>query len=344
MKYRRMGRTGLLVSELCLGTNTFGGGDSEFWRGIGGLDQQTAEGVMGTAIEAGVNFIDTADVYAGGESEERIGQGLKNLGIARDRVAIATKFGLRTGPGPNEMGASRGHTLQALEASLRRLQTDYIDVYMIHLFDPATPLEETLRTLDDAVRAGKVRHLGCSNFAAWQIMKGLGISAQEGLERFEVLEANWSAASRSLEREIVPLARDQGVGIMVWGPLLGGLLSGKFSRDGSTEAGATRSGGKVPEVLDEKQVFDVVDALRTVAERRGATVPQTALAWLLRQKAVTSVLFGARNPDQVADNVKASDVVLEDDDMILINTAYEPVPDYGPWTIRVSAGARLQYA
>jgi aryl-alcohol dehydrogenase-like predicted oxidoreductase len=342
MRYRRMGRTGLLVSELCLGTNTFGGGDSPMWRTLGGLDQPSSEAVMAKAFEAGINFIDTADGYAAGESEQRIGQGIRNLKMDRGDVVIATKVGMRTGQAINSMGGSRGHLMRSLDASLKRLQTDYVDVYMVHFFDPATPLEETIRTLDDMVRAGKVRHVGCSNYAAWQVMKALQVSAVEHLERFQVLEAQWSAATRGLESEIVPMCLDQEVGIMVWGPLLGGLLSGKYTREGGG-AGEGRTGGKTAPVLNREQVFDVVDALRTVAERREATVSQVALAWVLKQKAVTSVLFGSRTPEQVADNVKAVDVVLDDDDMTLINGKAEPVMDYGPWNVRGSATARLPY-
>jgi len=342
MRYRRLGRSGLLVSELCLGTNTFGGGDMEGWRKLGGLDQPAAEAVMARAFEAGVNFLDTADVYANGESEMRIGQALHNMRVARDDVVIATKFGMRMSAGPNGMGASRGHIIQALEASLKRLGTDYVDLYLIHLFDPATPLVETLRTLDQLVRDGKVRYIGCSNFAAWQVMKGLAASAAEGLERFEVIEAQWSAATRGLEREIVPMARDQGVGIMVWGALIGGLLSGKYNRDGAGQ-GEGRSGGQTPPVLDRERVFDVVDALRAVAAKREAATAQVALAWMLAQPGVTSVLFGARNPDQVAENIKAAELTLDETELGQISAAAEPVMDYGPWVNRGSAGARLPY-
>jgi aryl-alcohol dehydrogenase-like predicted oxidoreductase len=342
MRYRRLGGTGTLVSELCLGTNTFGGADSPMWRTIGGLDQPAVDAIVGKAVEGGVNFIDTADGYAAGASEQHVGQALRNLGIARSDVVIATKVGTRMGPGANTLGASRGHLIRALDASLKRLNTDYVDLYMIHFFDPATPLEESLRTLDSLVKAGKIRHIGCSNFAAWQVMKGLQISAREGLERFEVIESQWSAATRGLERETVPMALDQGVGILVWGALVGGLLSGKFNREGGA-TGVTRTGGNTAPVLNRDQVFDVVDALRAVAARRDATVAQTALAWLLSHKAVTSVLFGARNPDQVADNVKATDVALEADDLALISAAAEPVMDYGPWSVRGSSTARLQY-
>jgi aryl-alcohol dehydrogenase-like predicted oxidoreductase len=342
MRYRRVGGTGLLVSELCLGTNTFGGGDSPMWRNLGGLDQAGADAIVARAVEAGINFIDTADMYAAGESEICVGQAIRNLGLNRDDVVIATKVGGRMGPGANSLGASRDHLTRAVETSLKRLQLDYLDIYMIHYFDPATPLEETLRTLDGLVKAGKVRHLGCSNFAAWQVMKALGISAREGLERFEVIEAQWSAATRGLEREIVPMAKDQGLGVMVWGALVGGLLSGKYTRDGGG-AGEGRTGGQAPAVVDREQLFNVVDALRTVAERRGSTPAQVALAWLLHQPQTTSVLFGARKPEQVDDNVRAGEVSLDAEDMALIDAPGALVLDYGPWAVRGSSAARSAY-
>jgi aryl-alcohol dehydrogenase-like predicted oxidoreductase len=342
LRLRRLGRTGLLVSELCLGTNTFGGGDTEIGRQLGGLDQAAATAVIARAVEAGVNFIDTADAYAAGESEQLIGAAIRELKIDRAEIVIGTKAGIRSGPGANRIGASRAHLIRALDASLHRLGTDYVDLYMIHIFDPATPLEETLRTLDAQVKAGKIRYIGCSNFAAWQVMKALGVSAREGLERFEVIEAQWSAASRGLEREVAPMARDQEIGVLVWGALLGGLLSGKFTREGGG-GGQGRTGGNTPPVLSREQVFDVVDTLRTVAARRGTTVAQAALAWVLAQKPVTSVLFGARTPDQVAENVKATDVSLDEDDIALINGAGAPVLDYGAWVMRDAATRRLPY-
>lgn len=343
MRYRRMGRTGLLVSELCLGTNTFGGGGSQYWKGFGGLDQQEAEAVMAAAIEAGVNFIDTADRYADGESEQRIGQGIRNLGIDRSELVIASKGGLQMGKGPNGMGGSRVHLMRALDDSLRRLQTDYLDIYMIHLFDPATPLEETVRTLDAMIDSGKVRYVGCSNFAAWQVAKANGIAAALGTERFQVLETHWSAASRGVEREVVPMALAEDVGLLIWGPMLGGLLSGKYKRDGSG-AREGRTGGQVPEVIDRERLFDVVDALRVVADRLGATVAQCALAWVLHQKGVTSVLFGARDPGQVAENVKAAELHLDGEALALVSGAAEPVMDYGPWSMMGSTKARMPYA
>ena len=342
MRYRRLGRAGLVVSELCLGTNTFGG-RGPMWSAIGALDQPQANAVMKAAVEAGINLIDTADIYGGGESERRIGQALRDLNIPRSDVVIITKTAGRMEPGPNGMGLSRGHVLTAVEASLRRLGTDYIDLYLLHFPDPATPLEETLRALDDLVRAGKVRYIGCSNFRAWQAMKAIGISEREGLARFEILEMHWSAATRDVEREIVPMVTDCGVGILVWGPLLGGLLTGKFGRDGSG-AGVGRTGGKVPPTIDRGRLFDTIDVLTEVARRREATVPQVALAWLLHKPAVTSVLFGARDARQVGDNIGAIDVRLSTDDLAALDAVAAPAPHHdGVTQVAPAMAERLAY-
>jgi len=342
MRYKKLGRTGLLVSELCLGTNTFGGGDLPSWKALGGLDQKAANAVVEKAVAAGINFIDTADTYAEGQSEQRVGQAIRDLGLQRADVVIATKTAGRTGPAPNAIGASRGYLYTAVERCLHRLNTDYIDLYMIHHFDPATPLEETLRALDDLVRSGKVRYIGCSNFAAWQVMKSIGISERLNLARFEAVEWQWSAASRDIERELVPLALDQNMGIMVWGPLLGGLLSGKYSRDGSGEKGG-RTGGNVPPVLNRDKVFDVVDALKAVASAHGVTAAQAAIAWLLHQKAATSVLFGATAAAQVEANVRASELKLSAEELKRIADVSPVGWDYGMWVVRRVQEDRLRY-
>lgn len=340
MRYRRLGGGGLVVSELCLGTNTFGG-SGPVWSSLGALDQRQANAVIGAAVEAGINFLDTADIYGGGESEERIGRALRELALARTDVVIATKAGGRMGTSPNSIGLSRGHLLAAVDASLRRLGTDYIDVYLLHFPDPATPLAETLRTLDDLVRAGKIRYLGCSNYRAWEVMKAVGISQREGLERFEILETHWSAATREVEREIVPMAIDCGLGILVWGPLLGGLLTGKFSRDGAGTASG-RTGGKVPPSIDPAKVFDTVDALTRVARRLSCTVPQVALAWLLHKPVVTSVLFGARDAKQVADNVGAAGIRLSEQDLAELDAVAAPPPQHdGVTQVRAAMNERL---
>ncbi len=227
MRYRPLGRTGLFVSELCLGTMTFGGGGT-MWSQIGALQQGDAERLVGQAYDAGINFIDTADVYSGGLSEQITGQALRNLKIPRDRVIVATKVYGEMGDGPNTRGASRQHIIDGVHASLERLQLSHIDLYQIHGFDPATPIEETVRALDHLVQRGDVRYIGVSNWAAWQIMKALGISERYGLARFASLQAYYSVAGRDLERELAPMMRSEGVGPLVWSPLAGGLLSGKY--------------------------------------------------------------------------------------------------------------------
>jgi aryl-alcohol dehydrogenase-like predicted oxidoreductase len=230
MNYKTLGDSGLLVSTLCLGTMTFNGGEG-FWKAIGTVDQAGADEIIKASIEAGINFFDTADVYSEGESEKTLGQSLKNLNIARKDVVLATKVYGRVGPGRNDVGASRGHIMDAVEASLRRLQTDHIDLYQIHANDSITPVEETLRALDSLVTQGKVRYIGCSNWQAWKIAKALGISEFKNLARFDTLQAYYSIAGRDLERELVPFLESEKTGLLVWSPLAGGLLSGKFSRE-----------------------------------------------------------------------------------------------------------------
>jgi aryl-alcohol dehydrogenase-like predicted oxidoreductase len=338
MRYRKLGRSGLLVSELCLGTNMFGGKDLRFWKDLGGLEQPAVNAVVSTAIESGVNFIDTADGYSSGESESCLGRALKDLNVPRSNVIVCTKAGMPMGPGPNDGGASRTHLIDACENSLRRLGTDYIDLYLIHYFDPLTPLEETLRSLDDLVRGGKVRYIGCSNFAAWELMKALGISEREGLARFEVIEGNWSIATRDIERDVVPLARSEDVGILAWGALLGGVLSGKYRRDGSS-AEPGRHGGSIPSSLDRNRVHDIIDAMREVAQHHSVTPAEIALAFLLREKTTTSVIFGSTRPEQVKSNVRASGLALSDEEFARLDKASATTPDYFTmWLMRMRAG------
>jgi len=279
MKYKQLGRTGLLVSELCFGTMTFGG--KGFWNAIGHLPQEAGDNLVARVLDAGINFIDTADIYSEGESERILG---KALGKRRKDVVLATKVFGRMGPGPNDVGLSRGHIMQAVDESLTRLGTDYIDLYQIHGFDPITPLEETLRTLDDLVRSGKVRYIGCSNLAAWQLMKSLWVSDKHNLHRFESLQAYYTIAGRDLERDIAPVLQDQNMGLMVWSPLAGGLLSGKYDRDGKGPAGARRVDFDFPPV-DRERVFNVVDVMREIAHEKNVSVAQIALGWLIHQPA-----------------------------------------------------------
>ncbi|MEJ8836316.1 aldo/keto reductase [Ramlibacter sp. AN1133] len=338
MRHVPLGRTGLFVSELCLGTMTFGGSEG-MWGAIGKLQQSDAERLVGQALDAGINFIDTADVYAGGASEQITGQALRNLKVARDQVVVATKVFGETGPGANMRGATRSHILDGVKASLKRLQLEHIDLYQIHGFDPATPIEETVRALDQLVRHGHVRYVGVSNWAAWQIVKALGISERLGLARFESLQAYYTVAGRDLERELIPMLRSEGVGLMVWSPLAGGLLSGKYGRAQQAEAGSRRVSFDFPPV-NKDRAWDVVDVMREIAQARGCTVPQVALAWLLHQPQVTSVIVGAKKPEQLADNIGATQVRLEAGEMEKLDAVSKLPGEYPGWMFERQGEAR----
>ena len=330
MRYNKLGRTGLFVSELCLGTMTFGGQGEDMWSKIGQLGQAEADALLRTAIESGVNFVDTADVYAAGRSEEITGQAIRNLGLKRDEIVVATKgFGM-TGAGPNARGASRYHLIDACKASLKRLQLDHIDLYQIHGFDPATPIEETLRALDTLVQHGHVRYVGVSNWAAWQIAKALGIAERLGLHRFASLQAYYSLVGRELEREIAPMLVSEEVGLMVWSPLAGGYLSGKYSGDGAGEG--RRAGFDFPPV-DRDRGEAVVAAMRPIADAKGCSVAAIALAWLLHQRAVTSVIVGAKRPEQLTDNLAAAQIDLSDEELATLNAASALASEYPGWML-----------
>jgi aryl-alcohol dehydrogenase-like predicted oxidoreductase len=340
MRMNKLGRTGLFVSELCLGTMTFGGGEG-MWKQIGALEQGDAERLIGLAIESGVNFIDTADVYSGGQSEQITGQALKNLNVARESVVVATKVFGGAGAGPNDAGTSRKHIMDAVKASLARLQLDYIDLYQIHGFDPATPIEETVRALDTLVQHGHVRYVGVSNWAAWQIVKALGIAERAGLARFESLQAYYTVAGRDLEREIVPMLNSEGLGLMVWSPLAGGLLSGKYTRDQESAAGGRRSGMDFPPV-DRDRAYGCIDAMRPMADARNVSVAQIALAWLLHQKAVSSVIIGAKRPDQLADNIAATKVDLTEQELDVLAASSALPREYPGWMFGFQGAPRLK--
>lgn len=329
MRYHLLGQTGLFVSELCLGTMTFGGSQG-MWGKIGDLRQGDAERLIGQSIDAGINFIDTADVYADGVSEQITGQALKNLKIARDDVLVATKVFGETGKGPNARGSSRGHILDGVKASLKRLQLDHIDLYQLHGFDPATPIEETLRALDQLVRHGHVRHIGVSNWAAWQIAKALGISQRLGLASFASLQAYYSVAGRDLERELIPMLRSEGLGLMVWSPLAGGLLSGKYGRGQQAAEGSRRIAFDFPPV-DKERAWDCIDVMRPMAAVKGVSVAQVALAWLLHQPQVTSVIIGAKRPEQLADNIGATEVTLSAAELEQIDNCSRLPSEYPGW-------------
>ena len=331
MRFHSLGRTGLFVSELCLGTMTFGGTDG-MWGKIGTLQQAEAERLVGQALDAGINFIDTADVYAGGASEQITGQALKNLKIAREDVVVATKVFGEMGSGANARGATRSHILNGVKASLKRMQLDHIDLYQIHGFDPATPIEETLRALDQMVRHGHVRYIGVSNWAAWQIVKALGISERLGLARFESLQAYYTVAGRDLERELIPMLESEGVGLMVWSPLAGGLLSGKYGREQQAEAGSRRVEFDFPPV-DKDRAWNCIDAMRPIAQAHGVSVAQVALAWLLHQPRVTSVIVGARRPEQLADNIAATQVTLSATELAQLDGVSRLPAEYPGWML-----------
>ncbi|MGE5338434.1 MAG: aldo/keto reductase [Gemmatimonadota bacterium] len=329
MRNRPLGRTGLFVSELCLGTMTFGGGTG-IWSQIGDLQQSDAERLIGQALDAGINFIDTADVYSGGLAEQITGLALRNLKVPRDRVIVATKVFGETGAGPNARGASRNHILDGVHASLKRLQLDHIDLYQIHGFDPATPIEETVRALDHLVQQGLVRYVGVSNWAAWQVVKARGISERLGLARFESLQAYYTVAGRDIERDIVPMLKSEGVGLMAWSPLAGGLLSGKFGRDQPGEAGSRRASFDFPPV-DRERAYACIDVMRTIAQARGVSVAQIALAWLLHQPQVTTVIIGAKRPEQLADNIASTRVALNADELKQIDAVSALPAEYPGW-------------
>ena len=332
MKYRRLGRTGVYVSELCLGAMTFG----TQWEAIGALGQTDADALVGTSIDAGVNFFDTADVYSTGDSEAILG---KALASKRQDVVIATKVRGRMGPGANEVGLSRLHIIQACEASLRRLGTDYIDLYQIHRSDPDTDIEETIAALTDLVRAGKVRYIGCSNLPAWELMKALGISERRGLERFCATQSYYSLAGRDLEGDTIPLIEDQGLALLVWSPLAGGFLTGKFTREGARDRDARRAVFDFPPV-DRDQAFDVLDVMAAIAETRDASVAQVALAWLLAKPTVTSVIIGAKRMDQLRDNLGAVDVRLSADEVTSLDEVSGRPRPYPMWMLTLGDDRR----
>jgi aryl-alcohol dehydrogenase-like predicted oxidoreductase len=338
MRNLPLGRTGLFVSELCLGTMTFGG-TGGIWSQIGDLQQADAERLVGQALDAGINFIDTADVYSGGLAEQITGQALKNLKVPRENVVVATKVFGEMGSGPNARGASRGHIMDGVKASLKRLQLDHVDLYQIHAFDPATPIEETVRALDQLVRQGLVRYVGVSNWSAWQIVKALGIAERLGLARFESLQAYYTIAGRDLEREIVPMLASEGLGLMVWSPLAGGLLSGKFSAGGKAESGARRDHFDFPPV-NRPRAEAVIEAMRPIAEAHGVSVAQVALSWLLHQPQVTSVIVGAKRPDQLADNIAATSLRLGLDELKALGEVSALPSEYPGWMLERQGEAR----
>jgi aryl-alcohol dehydrogenase-like predicted oxidoreductase len=341
MKYNQLGNTGLFVSEICLGTMTFGeANEGSPWGAIADVDQAAADKIVERSLAAGVNFIDTADVYSFGESERLLGQALKNLNVPRKDVVIATKVYGVMGSKPNDRGASRGHIMDSVEASLKRLQTDHIDLYQIHATDTVTPIDETLRAFDDLVAQGKVRYVGVSNWQAWRIAKALGISERRGFARFETIQAYYSIAGRDLEREIVPLMNEEKLGLMVWSPLAGGLLSGKYGPGAPRNGEGRRATFDFPPV-DKDRAWACVAVMHEVAEKHGVSVATVALAYVLAKPFVTTVIIGAKRIEQLDQNLAATGLKLDTDDLKKLDDVSALAPEYPGWMVaRQGAGRR----
>ena len=337
MRYNRLGSTGLFVSELCLGTMTFGG--DETFSFIGTVQQDEADALVACALQGGINFIDTANMYSSGLSERITGQALRNVGVKRSDVVIATKAFGETGKGPNERGSSRSNLIDSLSASLERLQLDYIDLFQLHGFDPATPMEETMRALDDLVRQGLVRYVGVSNWSAWQVAKANGIAKHHGLTTFASLQAYYTIAGRDVEREIVPMLTSEGLGMLVWSPLAGGLLSGKYSRDTTSVADSRRTAFQFPPVEMER-AWDVIDAMKPIAATKNVSVAQLALGWLLQRPSVSSVIIGARRVGQLADNVGAVSVTFTVDELAVLDAVSKLPVEYPGWMTDMWSASR----
>jgi aryl-alcohol dehydrogenase-like predicted oxidoreductase len=340
MQYRQLGRSGLRVSAISLGTMTFGGRGA--FANVGATDTAEARRQVEMCLEAGVNLVDTADVYSDGLAEEIVG---KALAGRRDDVLLATKARFSMGPGPNDSGLSRHHLIRACEASLRRLRTEWIDLYQVHQWDGLTPLEETLAALDSLITAGKVRYVGCSNYSAWHVMKALGVADRQHLPRFVSQQIHYTLQAREAEYELIPLAIDQGLGLLVWSPLAGGLLSGKYRRGVPGPAGSRHvSEWDEPPVSDEGRLYDIVDVLVEISEGRGVSAAQVALSWLLGNPAVSSVIVGARTEDQLADNLAAAEVRLTDEETARLGSVSAPPLLYPYWHQATTASDRLSAA
>jgi aryl-alcohol dehydrogenase-like predicted oxidoreductase len=330
MKYKLLGQTGLFVSQMCLGTMTFGVNPGRY-AAAGGLRQSDADAIMKRALDAGINFIDTANVYGGmGGSEKITGQALKNLGIARKDVVISTKVEGTMGNGPNDGGASRYHIMDQVKGSLQRLGTDHIDLYMLHGYDPATPVEEMLRALDDLVRQGHVRYIGVSNWAAWQVVDALGISERLNATRFQAVQSYYSLVGRDLEREIIPMLDAKQVGLMVWSPLAGGYLSGKY-RDG----GSGRRETVAFPPIDEGRGAAILPVLERIATAHGVSMATIAVAWLLHQPVVTSVILGIKRLEQLDENLAATEITLSKAELTALETASALAPEYPGWMVHI---------
>ena len=331
MKNKNLGNTGVIVSELCLGAMTFGG--RGFWKAIGEQSQDEVNELIKTSFEYGINFIDTANVYSEGLSEKMLGKGIKELGINRQDLVIASKVRGRMGPGANQVGLSRLHIMDSVDDSLKRLDMDHIDLLYVHGVDELTPLEETMRGLEDVVRSGKVRYLGVSNHPAWKIAKANGIAQQMGWSRFMATQSYYSIAGRDIEREIVPLALSENIGIMPWSPLAGGFLSGKYTRQNEKAGDSRRDEFDFPPVNKEK-AYDIIDVMIKIGQTHEVSAARIALAWMLKKPGVTSIIIGAKRKDQLLDNIAATELDLSESEMQELDQISELSPEYPGWMIR----------
>ena len=332
MKYNFLGNTGLLVSEICCGTMTFGGGDGGIQEVIGKLQQNEVNDLMKTVVDSGINFIDTANVYSFGQSERLLGQSIIDLGLNRNDLVIATKVRRRMGEGKNSVGLSRYHIFQSVDESLQRLQLDHIDVLYVHGVDPKTPVEETMRALNDIVLTGKVRYIAVCNWPAWMVMKALGIADKHGWNKFVGLEYYYSLSSRDIEREILPLAADQNLGVMPWSPLAGGFLSGKYTRNNEKAGDSRRDTFDFPPVNKEK-AYDIIDVISEIGEQYHVSAAQIALAWVRLQKGITSTIIGAKKPNQLIDNIRSTEIELSTEDLKKIDEVSALPKEYPGWMV-----------
>ncbi|WP_066836776.1 aldo/keto reductase [Rufibacter ruber] len=333
MNYTLLGDTGVLVSELCLGAMTFGGDNAGMWSHIGKLQQDEVKELLKHSIDAGINFIDTANVYSFGQSEQLLGEGLKQMGANRHDLFIATKVRGKMGEGVNQQGLSRYHVFQSVDASLKRLQTDHIDLLYVHGVDVATPVEQIVQTLHDVVMTGKVRYVGVCNWPAWMVMKAIGIARQHGWHRFKAMQYFYTPANRDAERDLLPLALDQSLAFLPWSPLAGGFLSGKYTREQTNTGGESRRDTFDFPIIDKEKAYDIIDVLKEIGQRHHVSAAEVTLAWVRQQKGVTSTIIGAKKVEQLKSNIHSTQVHLSPEEIQQINQASQHDTGYPNWMV-----------
>jgi aryl-alcohol dehydrogenase-like predicted oxidoreductase len=338
MKYNFFGNTGLLVSEICFGTMTFGG--KGMWEAIGKVQQGEVNDLMKVVVDAGINFIDSANVYSFGESEKLLGQSIIDMGFNRNDLVIATKVRGKMGDGKNNVGLSRYHIFQSVDDSLMRLQLNHIDILYVHGVDPKTPIEETMRALNDLVTSGKVRYISVCNWPAWMVMKAQGIAALNGWNKFEGLQYFYSLAGRDIEREILPMAVDQKMAVMPWSPLAGGFLSGKYTRNNEKVGDSRRDTFDFPPI-NKAQTYDIIDIITEIGKEHGVSPAQIALAWVRQQSSVTSTIIGAKSAEQLNDNIKSVEITLNKENLKKIDEVSALPKEYPGWMVERQSGDRV---